>query len=184
MRGKFLAIVFILFGPLVAFAEPTRDEVVSAVERCGGIPDNHTWLDCFYGSAQPMRTLLDLPPAPATQTRLVPPPGAVYPRLITSAGVTRNPPREETSGFWADMLGSGKPAVADMRMASYRFSANGTFSVTLENGQIYTQDETDTVLAKWTRPATSYRVTIKASADKFLLQIKGEPGATFHVRRR
>jgi hypothetical protein len=45
------------------------------------------------------------------------------------------------------VLGSVKPAVSDMPMASYRFAANGTFRVILQNGQIYSQDETDTVFA-------------------------------------
>ena len=41
-------------------------------QRCAGIADDRTWLDCFYGSAQPMRAQLGLPPAPANQQRLVP----------------------------------------------------------------------------------------------------------------
>src|SRR5882757_3129411 len=61
-----------------AMAEPTRDAVMDAAQRCEGIPDNRVWLDCFYGSAQPMRTLLGLSPAPESQTRLVPAPGAGY----------------------------------------------------------------------------------------------------------
>src|SRR5882672_10186944 len=63
-------------GP--ALADPTRDAVMSGAGRCEGIPDNRVWLDCFYGSAQPMRVLLGLSPAPVTQTRLVPGPGAAY----------------------------------------------------------------------------------------------------------
>ena len=47
-----------------ARAEPTRDAVMDAAQRCEGIPDNRVWLDCFYGSAQPMRTALGLAPAP------------------------------------------------------------------------------------------------------------------------
>src|SRR5258708_30676962 len=61
-----------------ALAEPTREAVMDGAARCEGIPDNRVWLDCFYGSAQPMRALLGLAPAPETQTRLVPGPGAAY----------------------------------------------------------------------------------------------------------
>jgi len=53
---------------LPARAEPTRDAVMQGAERCEGIPDNRVWLDCFYGSAQPMRVLLGLSPAPVAQT--------------------------------------------------------------------------------------------------------------------
>lgn len=179
MRG---AIILLGLGMLAsqALAEPTRDEVMSGAERCAGIADNRAWLDCFYGSAQPMRSLLGLPPAPVSQTRLVPPPGATYARPTPPVA----PARRKSGGFWADVLGSGQPAVTDMPMASYRFAANGTFTVTLQNGQVYAQDESDTVFAKWSGPATNYRVTITPFADKFVLKIKGEPGVVFHVNRR
>ena len=170
---------------LAAHAEPTRDEVMSGAERCAGIADNRTWLDCFYGSAQPMRSLLGLPPAPFAQTKLVPPPGATYaPRSAGPVAVAPAQPRRKSGGFFSELLGSTKPTIADMPMASYRFAGNGTFTVTLQNGQVYTQDESDTVFAKWNRPAASYRVTITPQADKFILRVKDEPGLLFHVTRR
>jgi hypothetical protein len=55
-----------------AFADP-RSDVMAGAQRCAGIADNRTWLDCFYGAAQPMRAILGLPPAPVNQQRLVPP---------------------------------------------------------------------------------------------------------------
>ncbi len=60
-------------GLAPAAADP-RQDVMSGAQRCAGIADNRVWLDCFYGSAQPMRALLGLPPAPINQQRLVPPP--------------------------------------------------------------------------------------------------------------
>ena len=66
--------VSVLAGP--ALADP-RQDVIAGAQRCAGIADNRTWLDCFYGSAQPMRAALGLPPAPANQQRLVPPGMAV-----------------------------------------------------------------------------------------------------------
>ena len=50
-----------------------RQDVMAGAQRCAGISDDRTWLDCFYGSAQPMRGRLGLPPAPVNQQRLVPP---------------------------------------------------------------------------------------------------------------
>jgi hypothetical protein len=78
MRGTLVLLGLVLFSP-IALADPARDEVMSGAARCAGLTDNRAWLDCFYGSAQPMRALLGLPPAPLTQVKLVPPPGAVYP---------------------------------------------------------------------------------------------------------
>ena len=73
-----LAISMICAVSSPAWAEPTRDAVMDAAQRCEGIPDNRVWLDCFYGSAQPMRAMLGLTPAPESQTRLVPALGISY----------------------------------------------------------------------------------------------------------
>ena len=58
-RGMVMLCRLVLVGLALltqgALAEPTRDEVMSGAARCAGIADNRTWLDCFYGSAQPMR---------------------------------------------------------------------------------------------------------------------------------
>ena len=167
-----------------ALAEPTRDEVMSGAARCAGIADNRTWLDCFYGSAQPMRAILGLAPAPPGQVKLVPPPGAAYlsPEAPRSAATSALPP-EKSRGFFADILGSPKPVAANVPMASYKFGRDGKFTVVLKNGQTYRQEESDVVTAGWTRPASSYLVTIVAASDKFILKVKDEPGVIFHVRR-
>jgi hypothetical protein len=58
-----------------AAARP-RDDVMSSAFRCGVIGDERTWLDCYYGAAQPVRTAIGLPPAPARQTSLISAPPA------------------------------------------------------------------------------------------------------------
>lgn len=163
-----------------ALAEPTRDEVMSGAARCAGIVDNRAWLDCFYGSAQPMRAMLGLPPAPPAQVKLVPPPGAAY---VSPDAARSAPPAEKSRGFFADILGSTKPIASNVPMASYKFARDGTFTVVLTNGQTYRQEDSDLVFAKWNRPASTYLVTITAAANNFLLRVKGEKGDFFHVRR-
>jgi hypothetical protein len=178
LHYRFLLILpFLLAQP--AFAEPTRDEVMSGAARCAGIADNRGWLDCFYGSAQPMRALLGLQPAPAGQVRLVPPPGAAY----LGADAARHAPAPKPRGFLADIVGSTKPMAADIPMASYKFARNGTFTVVLTNGQSYRQVEADLVSAKWTRPPSSYLVTVNSGSDTFALKVKDEPGVIYRVRR-
>jgi hypothetical protein len=49
-----------------------RDEVKTESLRCDSITDERTWLDCYYGAAQPVRADLGLPPAPVSQQSLVP----------------------------------------------------------------------------------------------------------------
>lgn len=178
MRFGLILVGFVLLAQ-TALAEPTRDEVMAGAARCTGIADNRTWLDCFYGSAQPMRSLLGLPPAPPAQIKLVPPPGAAY----VSPEASRYAPPQRSSGFLADILGSTKPVASNVPMASYKFARDGTFTVLLKNGQTYRQKDSDLVFAKWNRPAETYLVTIISASDDFILKVKDEPGAVFHVRR-
>ena len=89
VRDSALALLFGgLAGP-VLLAPPVwadaRQDTMSGVQRCAGIADDRTWLDCFYGSAQPMRARLGLPPAPANQQRLVPPAMGVAPTYAAPA---------------------------------------------------------------------------------------------------
>ena len=56
-----------------------REDVISGSQRCAVNADGRSWLDCYYGAAQPMRTQLGLPPAPASQLRLVPAAGYAPP---------------------------------------------------------------------------------------------------------
>src|ERR1700761_7909851 len=113
MRGAILLLCVMVLAPSVASAEPTRDDVMSGAERCAGIADNRVWLDCFYGSAQPMRSALGLPPAPFAQTKLVPPAGASYGGAPGAAPMLE---RKKPSTFLADVLGSSKPIATNMPM--------------------------------------------------------------------
>lgn len=158
-----------------ATAEPTRDAVMGAAGRCEGIPDNRVWLDCFYGSAQPMRALLGLAPAPESQTRLVPAPGAAY----GGAAVARRAPapvREKSGGFLSDIIGDTKPLANNMPMTAYGFGRDGKFTVTMADGHVWQQAESDIKLAKWNRPAASYRVDITngSSTDLYNMRVRGE----------
>jgi len=63
-------IFFAALGVGPAAARP-QDEVLSAAFKCAAIADLRTWLDCYYGAAQPQRAALGMPPVPAAQARLV-----------------------------------------------------------------------------------------------------------------
>ena len=97
-------ILFVALGlaalTLPALAAP-RDDVLFGISRCGGIADDRTWLDCVYGAAQPMRSKLGLPPAPASQQALVPPPipGQAAPQAQAMAAPAMTP--EQQSDFEA-----------------------------------------------------------------------------------
>jgi len=152
---------------------------MAGAASCAGISDNRTWLDCFYGSAQPMRELLALPPAPLAQTKLVPPPGVTY----ANPNAKQPAPRQSSGGFFGDLLGSSKPLVSNVSMESYKFARDGTFTVVLTNGQTYRQEESDVVLARWNKAAGTYQVTVFGASDNFVLEVKGDKGVKYHVHR-
>jgi hypothetical protein len=69
-----------VLAALPAQARP-RDEALSGAFRCAVIADSRQWLDCYYGSAQPVRAALGMPPALAGQVKLaLSPPAGGAPR--------------------------------------------------------------------------------------------------------
>ena len=182
MKRASLILVLLWMGASPSFAQDVREEVLEGAARCAGIADDRTWLECFYGAAQPMRSRLSLPPAPPAQTRLVPPPGAAY--VTPASAARRAAPVAREQGFFADLLGSTRPTVSDMPMASYNFDRSGRFTVRLQNGQVYAQEESDLRRARWRGPASELLVTVQSVGDRFDLKVKSEPGAIYRVRRR
>src|SRR5436190_11346506 len=121
-RKSLILAVSMLWQAAPAMAEPTRDAVMDAAQRCAGIPDNRVWLDCFYGSAQPMRAALGLSPAPESQTRLVPAPGTGYGgAAYGGGGAHRAPAKPKSESFWSALVGNTKPLADDMPMTAYGF---------------------------------------------------------------
>ena len=170
--GLSAAILLVAVHP--ALAEPTRDAVMGAAQRCEGIPDNRVWLDCFYGSAQPMRSVLGLAPAPESQTRLVPALGVAYGGTPVAR---RAPPvREKPESFLGAVLGNTKPLANDMPMTAYGFGRDGKFTVTMADGHVWSQAESDIRIAKWNKPAATYKVDISngSSTDLYNMRVRGE----------
>jgi len=175
MRRTLFACLLAASAATTAMADPVRDQVIDGALRCDRIADNRAWLDCFYGSAQPMRASLGLSPAP--QARLVPAPA---PNLPTRKIAPAPPPRES---FWDTVVGKTGPAAADVPMAAYDFGRDRTFTVTLADGQVYQQKSIDSGRADWRGAPASYRVTVTRAPDGYMLRVKGESDAVYHVTR-
>src|SRR6202012_4704704 len=150
---------------------------LSGIARCGAITDDHTWLNCIYGAAQPMRGQLGLPPAPPSQTGLVPAASPGSPRFSGVAPAVAEP--KESGGFFSRLLG-GEAVITAMPLSSYQFNSQGFFTITLANGQVW--EQRDGPLAHWQRPASQYVVTIsKGAVGSFNLTVAHE-GAQYKVR--
>jgi hypothetical protein len=164
-----------------AKADPARDAVMEGAARCEGIPDNRVWLDCFYGSAQPMRAQLGLAPALDSQTRLVPGPGASYGGASSGgasssgAPTVRRAPAKKSEGFFSSILGNTTPLASNMPMTAYGFGGDGRFTVTMSDSHVWQQAESDIRRAKWKKAAASYKVTINngISTDLYDMRVEG-----------
>lgn len=165
---KRVAIVLVMAMGLCGTAlADTREDVLSGIARCGALADDHTWLNCIYGAAQPMRGRLGLPPAPASQTGLVP--AASAEALRSHSAVTAQP--KEGGGFLSYMLG-GDPLISGMHLTDYQFDAKGYFTITLANGQVWRQS--DGPVASWRAPASRYVASInKGAMGSFNLTVDG-----------
>lgn len=143
-----------------AFVSPVmaapRDDVRAGSARCDVIADDRTWLDCYYGAAQPLRSQLGLPPAPASQQMLVPAAGSV-----PAAPTRPMAAPAERPGFFSRLIThTEEKAEPPTRMVSYKFESGGYFVVQLANGETWKQTTSDSVIAHWhDRPAT-YTVRI------------------------
>jgi hypothetical protein len=137
-------------------ADPVRNDVMANVARCAGIADNRTWLDCFYGAAQPMRATLGLSPAPDSQVN-----------LVKNTPVPAPPPEKKSSGGWLG-LGSLNPFgssnddfnMGATRLTAYSFGKDGLFTATLADGEVWKQSPYDDLRAHWTGQPTSYIVIV------------------------
>jgi hypothetical protein len=150
-----------------------REDVVNGMTRCAALADDRQWLDCYYGAAQPMRSQLGLPPAPASQLRLLqmpstpaaaPAPPVALPATVTRAATrTGPPPMPKRSGIF-DVFG-GADVVNNVPIQSYEVTARG-FTVTLPDGQVWKQTDEDASKSpvSWRDPASSMRVTITQGA--------------------
>ena len=155
----------------------TRGDVLSGIARCGAIADDHTWLNCIYGAAQPMRGQLGLPPAPPAQTSLVPTASAPSPRFSSPAPTVAAP--KESGGFFSRILG-GEAIITAMPLSSYQFDSQGFFIITLANGQVW--EQRDGPLVHWRGAASQYLVSIsKGAVGSFNLTVAHE-GAQYKVR--
>jgi len=179
---------------LPAMAGP-RDDVLYGISRCGGIANDRTWLDCVYGAAQPMRATLGLPPAPASQQALVPPPvpGQAAPTAQAMAAPVMTPQQQKDYEEYTKLstvprfilkmaTPTEEPTEPATTLKSYKFDAAGYFMVTLANGETWRQDSSDTLYAHWNKPAATYAAQILPASTQTGRRLK-VGGQTFLVQK-
>jgi hypothetical protein len=155
-----------------------RDDAFAGISRCSGIQDDRVALDCIYGAAQPLRRELGLAPAPAFQTKLVPP---VKGTPETSPlAVEIRPPNKES--FLQRLIGEDPISERRVRITAYSFDHRGLFTITLSNGEIWSQLADDSNRAHWGWPAQEHYVSVQGDTSGADLEIDREEEA-FKVQR-
>jgi hypothetical protein len=69
-----------------------------------------------------------------------------------------------------------------MPMTAYGFGRDGRFTVTMSDGHVWQQAESDIRRPKWKKPAASYKVTINNGTATDLYDMRVE-GAVYKVNR-
>jgi hypothetical protein len=159
--------------------ESVRNQVMGAAIGCMRAPADRPWLDCYYAAAMPMRVQLGLAvpqtvpapaPMPAQQLASVPSPAP-------EPAPAKPPPMPRPVGMLGGLFSDPKPVVRGVPMQSYVFDKNGSFTITLPDGQVWVQSPEDEIYhrARWRRAAAEMLVTIKPDAmHTFVLTIADE----------
>jgi hypothetical protein len=125
----------------------TRDDVYAAMQRCRILQDDRAWLDCAYGTQQPMRAKLGLAPAPEFQQRLVPPaassPYASSPASAVAPQRMQPSVQPHRKASFLQILTGSAPPVAVSALASVQYDSQAAFVATLQNGQVWHQVNAD-----------------------------------------
>ena len=159
--------------------EAVRSDVVASAAACMRVADDRPWLDCYYSAATPMRAQLGLG-TPQVPARPAPGPApqqfAIAP-VPAPAGPPKPPPMPKRVGILGGLFSNPKPVVHDMPMQSFVMGKNGSFTITLVDGEVWEQAAEDHIYhpARWRREASQMLVTITPDAmHTYMMTIAGE----------
>jgi len=148
LRGKAKAIcvpVGALLAALLITTFPAsagqRDDVIGALAKCADIPDKAARLDCYDQEAPQLRAVAQAPAAPPPPTATAesaPAPvsqqGGSFLSSLDPFGDTPQGPSAQQMAY--QPIGAEILPVT-IGVADYAIAPNGSFSVTLDNGQVW-----------------------------------------------
>jgi hypothetical protein len=157
--------------------EAVRDDVMAGAAGCNRVAGDRPWLDCYYAAAAPMRVQLGLSAPSQAAPKPVPQLATVLPLRPRPAAPSGPPPMPRNTGLLNGVFNDIKPIVRNMPMQSYSLDRNGAFTVTLADGQVWTQSAEDEVYhpAHWREAGPNTLVTISPDAlHTFTMTVSGE----------
>lgn len=148
-----------------------RDDVLSGLQKCAGIPDDKTRLACYDGLVRPAQAALARPPEPQEATR---PPtkeeqkawfGFDLSGLFSASPSQQTTPQQfgqETVPTTREKVEEAKREVESITagVTDYAFTPFGKFIVFLDNGQVWRQLEGDVDRALFRKKASDNKVAI------------------------
>jgi hypothetical protein len=120
-----------------------RVSVLSAAVNCENLDDDRNWLNCYYGSTDPMRVKLGLKPLSPNGAY---PASPVQPRAPT--GLTVSNDTAALAGRTSIPANNPIHFPLVSQVKSYSFNQLGMFTVALTNGQVWRQLSGDTNYAR------------------------------------
>jgi len=156
MKTFLFAMTLLLAVPPLAAQAGPREDSRAGIAHCDGLSDDRSWLDCVYGAVQPMRARLGLSPAPDFQQRLAT-------GNATGPALRPMPTRPMAAAPMAPTVASrpvGRGKEDWVHLTAYTFNRRGMFTVTLPDGTVWQQDDSDVNYAHWKDPASHYIVSV------------------------
>lgn len=158
--------------------EAVRDDVMAGAAACNRVAGDRAWLECYYAAALPMRSQLGLSvPQLATRTPLPSLPPVIANAPPAPGKPAGPPPMPRSTGLLNGVFNTIRPIVRDVPMQSATFDRKGAFTITLADGEVWTQAPEDEVYhpARWRNPGPNLLVTIAPDAmHTFTLTVAGE----------
>ena len=167
MITRGLAVAAAIF--LIAGAADAAPDLASAILRCAAQQDETTQLACYNRIAAQLKTGA----APVAEAPAAPPPARRVIGSVADFGLESVP---------FDTQGPVKRAQITAKVAKVSYNFFHIFTVTLDNGQVWRQMDSDSSIARFKTDKPEVVTISRGFLDSFHLAIQGSWG-TYAVKR-
>jgi hypothetical protein len=147
MTQRALLTSIALFALSTAARADPRDEMLATLAKCTDVPDRLARFDCYERLAPQIRTLAQLPAAePQPPQTQAPQPQAAQPPQTHGSWLNEHNPFAHNTpapGSTQYQPMGGEILPMQIGVADYTIAPSGSFTVTLDNGQVWREHDRD-----------------------------------------